>query len=192
MKHQYQRLLRNPRTLIGFYFLFFISLPGGIAPIHAGLPVDLSKGIGVLAEYESNARQHARTLVRLAANDAITSDDYHKGQSLYAEAKAGFDGWIDQLVFEIKFGSKGAPSPTHQAIEERARAKGNAFVEFVRKQNPGSGNRTRGPIADKIKSVFAMIVTGTTNVSSSEQTTVIQKLQAYKWPEFHAFETSLQ
>ncbi len=191
MMHQDQRIFRNSLALIVLYFLLFISLLGGIPPARAALPVDLSNGIGVLAKYKSNAKQHARALVRLAANDSITKDDYHKGQSLYAEAKAGFDGWIDQLIFEIEFGSKEAPSSINIAIEEKAKAKGDEFVAYVRDQNPRSGSLSRGPIADKIKSVFALIVTSIPKVNSTEQATVIKKLEEYKWPEFHTLEKSL-
>jgi len=87
-------------------FLSIVSLMcswlGGEAGGATELPPDVTKEIGILSQYKSNAEQQARILVGLAAEHDITKEDYRIGQSLYAEAKAAFDGWIDQLIFEVQ------------------------------------------------------------------------------------------
>lgn len=196
MKHQSQQTLRYLSALIALHFLVYIGLPGGVSQAYAKLPADLNKGINILAEYKSNAKQHAQLLVNLAACEEITKDTYYLGQSLYAQAKAGFDGWIDQLVFEIESGTLETLTPTHKAIQENAKAKGDEFVEHVLKQIQSS---TRGPTARKMISIFEsikevalLIARDITKVSPTEQSEVIQKLKGYKWPAFHTIEESLQ
>jgi NAD(P)-dependent dehydrogenase (short-subunit alcohol dehydrogenase family) len=197
MKHQDHRTLRHPLVLIVLYFLFFIDLPGGVPPTLAGLPADLSIGIGTLAEYKSNAEQQAQILVRLAADGDITKDDYLKGQSLYAQAKAGFDGWIDQLAFEIKSGTINAPSPSHEAMQEKAKINGDIFTKYVQAQLPkikrrGEFGRTFRSFFASIKDVVISIATGIAKASPAEQRAVIKQLKEYKWSEFHIIEARQQ
>jgi len=139
----------------------------------------------MLTKYKSNAEGHARILVHLAENDEITKDAYYKGQSLYAKAKAEFDGLIDQLVFEIEFGAKQTSYPFHEAFGEKAKAKSDAFERYVQKQFPGSQNGTRGLVADELKKVFEVIAASFSKKSFTEQTASIKMLEEYKWPEFH-------
>jgi hypothetical protein len=197
MKHQDQRTFRHPHVLIVLYFFFFIGLPGGVPPTLAGYPPDLSIGIGILAEYKSSAEQHAQIFVFMAADGDITKNDYLKGQTLYAQAKAGFDGWIDRLVFEIKSGTINAPSQTHEAIQEEAKAKGDEFTKYVQTQLPkikrrGEFGRTFRSVFSSIKDVAISIAAGITNMSSTDKITVIKELEEYKWSEFHTIEESLQ
>jgi hypothetical protein len=196
MKQQNQRTFPHPLVLIILHLLFFIGLPGGVPTTLAELPPDLSTGIGILAEYKSNAEGQAQILVGLAAENDITKDDYRKGQSLYAQAKAGFDGWIDQLVFEIQSGPIEGLSPNHEAIQEKAKAKGDAFTKYVQVL---LGKGSRGEIGRTFKSVFASIqevatsiAEGFTKVPPAEQPAVINKLEEYKWPEFHTIEERRQ
>jgi hypothetical protein len=196
MKHQDPRTLRHPLVLIVLHLLFFTGLPGGAPPTFAELPPDLSTGISILSEYKSNADQHAQILVDLDAENDITKNDYRKGQSLYAQAKAGFDGWIDQLVFELQSGPIESLPPNHEAIQEQAKAKGDAFTKYVQEL---LGKGQRGVVGHTFKSVFASIqevatsiATGFTQVSPAEQPAVINKLEEYKWPDFHTIEERRQ
>jgi hypothetical protein len=165
-------------------------------PVCAELPSDLAQGIGVLSEYKSNAEQHAQILVGLATEEDITKDEYRKGQSLYAQAKAGFDGWIDQLIFVVQSGKTQLLSPQYESIQMEAKAKGDAFTKYVQEQFLGN---PRGEVGDAFKSVFASIndvargiVKGFSNVSPTDQPEVIKKLEGYKWPEFRTIEQGLQ
>jgi hypothetical protein len=169
---------------------------GRIMPVFAELPSDLAQGIGVLSEYKSNAEQQAQILVGLAADEDITKDEYRQGQSLYAQAKAGFDGWIDQLIFEVQSGKTELLSPQYESIQVEAKVKGDAFTKYVQKQFLGN---PRGEVGDGFKSAFATIkegalsiLKGFSKVSTTDQPEVIKKLEGYKWPEFRIIEQRLQ
>jgi len=190
------RLSSHLRMVLCVFILVPAFFVGGMMPACAELPSDLAQGIGVLSEYKSNAEQQAQILVGLAADEDITKDVYRKGQSLYAQAKAGFDGWIDQLIFEVQSGKTELLSPQYESIQMEAKVKGDAFTKYVQKQFLGN---PRGEVGDAFKSVFASIndvaigiVKGFSNVGPTEQPEVIKKLEGYKWPEFHTIEQRLQ
>jgi hypothetical protein len=168
-------------------------LLGWSATALAELPPDLAKNIGILSDYKSSAEQHARILVGLAAAEDITRENYRTGQSLYAEAKAAFDGWIDQLTFEVQSPKTGGLSRQYDTMQQKAQSKGDAFVNFVRQQF--MGDRRRGETADVLKSVFASmkevgqsIWEGVTRGSVPDRTELIEQLQAYKWSSFQRLE----
>jgi hypothetical protein len=159
----------------------------------AELPSDLAQGIAILSEYKSSAEQHARLLAGLAAAHDITKENYRAGQSLYAEAKAAFDGWIDQLIFEVQSPKTAGLSLQYDTMQEKAQSKGDAFVKFVRQQFLGDGRR--GETAEVLKSVFASmkevgqsIWKGVTHINGVDRTQVINQLQAYKWSPFQRLE----
>ena len=190
------RLISQLRVVLCVFMLLPIFSGGRVMPACAELPSDLAQGIGVLSEYKSNAEQQAQILVGLAADEDITKDVYRQGQSLYAQAKAGFDGWIDQLIFEVQSGKTELLSPQYENIQMVAKVKGDAFTKYVQKQFLGN---PRGEVGDAFKSVFASIndvaiaiVKGFSNVSSTDQPEVIKKLEGYKWPEFRIIEQRLQ
>ena len=196
MSQLINRLIPQLPLVLCVFILVPVFSGGGIMPVCAELPSDLAQGIGVLSEYKSNAEQHAQILVGLETEEDITKDEYRKGQSLYAQAKAGFDGWIDQLIFEVQSGKTELLSPQYESIQMEAKVKGDAFTKYVQKQFLGN---PRGEVGDAFKSVFASIndvaraiVKGFSNVSPTDQPEVIKKLEGYKWPEFRAIEQRLQ
>ena len=190
------RLIPQLRMVLCVFIMILVFSGGGMMSAYAELPSDLAQGIGVLSEYKSNPEQQAQILVGLATEEDITKDDYRQGQSLYAQAKAGFDGWIDQLIFEVQSGKTELLSPQYESIQMEAKAKGDAFTKYVQKQFLGN---PRGEVGDAFKSVFGSlndvaksIVNGFSKVSPTEQPEVIKKLEGYKWPEFHTIEQRLQ
>ena len=190
------RLIPQLPVLLCVFIMVPVFSGGRIMPAYAELPSDLAQGIGVLSEYKSNAEQQAQILVGLAADEDITKDVYRQGQSLYAQAKAGFDGWIDQLIFEVQSGKTELLSPQYESIQMEAQAKGDDFTKYVQKQFLGN---PRGEVGDTLKSVFASIndvaktiVKDFPKVSPTEQPEVIKKLEGYKWPEFRTIEQRLQ
>ena len=164
-------------------------------PVCAEGSATLAQGIGILSEYKSNAEQQARILVGLVTGEDITKENYRKGQSLYAEAKASFDGWIDQVIFEVQAGKTEMLSPQYEIIQKTAKAKGDAFTQFVREQFLGN---PRGEIGESFKSMFAkiqevgqLIFQGLRQASSPDKTETIRKLETYKWSPFHLIEQSI-
>ena len=197
MYHRPNRLILQLQVVLCVFLLGPVFSGGRVMPVCAELPSDLAQAIGVLSEYKSNAEQQAQILVGLAAEDDITKEDYRKGQSLYAEAKAGFDGWIDQLIFEVQSGKTELLSSQYESIQMEAKAKGDAFIKWLQKEFLGS---PRGELGDANKGVFSVsfndlaraIVKGISNLSPTEQPEVIKKLEGYKWPEFRIIEKRLQ
>ncbi len=191
-----QNAFAFPLPHLLFTIVLTLFLFSGGSPVFAELPSDLAQGIGILSEYKSNAEQQARILVGLAAEEDISKDDYRKGQSLYAQAKAAFDGWIDQLVFEIQSGKTALLSPQYETVKEAAKAKGDTFTKYVQEQFLGKSRR--GEVADVFKSLFASITdvgravkNGFSQASAPDQAQAIKKLEAYKWSPFHVIEQSL-
>ena len=190
------RLIPHLRMVLCVFMLLPIFSSGGIMPAYAELPSDLAQGIGILSKYKSSAEGQAQILVWLAAENEITKDEYRKGQSLYVEAKAGFDGWIDQLIFEVQSGKTELLSPQIESIQLEAKVKGDAFTKYVQKKDLGN---LRGGVGDGFKSAFdslkegaLSILKGFSKVSPTDQPEVIKKLEGYKWPEFHTIEQRLQ
>ena len=147
----------------------------------------------MLSEHRSFAEENARILVGLAKDHDITLEEYRMGQSLYAEAKAAFDGWIDQLVFEIQAGNQNQPSHQYETLETRAIATGDKFTMFVKELFLGQSRR--GKTGDLLVSFFAKIkdagravLNGLKDTSRPEQERVIAQLKGYKWPTFETFE----
>jgi hypothetical protein len=168
-------------------------LLGGAATVVAELPSDLAQGIAILSDYKSNAEAQARILVGLAADHDITKADYRTGQSLYAEARAAFDGWIDQLIFEVQSPKTDGLSHQYETIQKNAQTKGDAFVTFV--QHQFLGHSRRGETADTFKSVFTsmkdagqFLWKGLSHGGGPDRSHVIEHLQAYKWSAFERIE----
>jgi hypothetical protein len=171
--------------------LFLSWLLSGSATAGAELPSELAQGVAILSEYKSSAEQHARILIGLADAHDITRENYRMGQSLYAEAKGAFDGWIDQLIFKVQSPNMRGLSNQYAMMQEKAQGKGDAFITFVRRQFLGR----RGDTADAMKSVFASmkevgqsIWNGVTQVSAPDRILVMERLQGYKWSPFQGLE----
>jgi len=148
----------------------------------------------MLSEHRSFAEESARILVDVAKKHEATLEEYRMGQSLYAEAKAAFDGWIDQLVFEIQAGNQNQPSHQYETLETRAIATGDKFTLFV-KELFLRGYSRRGRTGDLVVSFFEKlkdggraVLNGLKDTSGPEQERVIAQLKGYKWPPFETFE----
>ena len=183
------------RSVAFLVVLTLLVVVVGSPPVLAEVQDDLAQGYAILAKYKSSAEGQAKILVGLDAEEDISKKEYRKGQSLYVEAKAGFDGWIDQLIFLFQAGKTELLSPQYESIQREAKTKGDAFTKYV--QDLFLGN-PRGEVGDGFKSVFASIkevgssmLKGFTKVSPTEQPEVIKKLEGYKWPEFHIIKKSL-
>ncbi len=157
--------------------------------IWAESPSEMENAIGVLAQYKSYAEQQARNLTTLATAKEITEDQYRAGQILYMEAKASFDGWIEQLIFEIRSGLTDKGSPHYETMRETAQIKGDAFSTFVNKYF--LPKRRRGAVGDLLKSFFAnmkdvgpSIMKGFVNGGNADRTYIIEQIKGAKWRAF--------
>jgi hypothetical protein len=97
----------------------------------AGLAADpdpLAEAMGALAREKSAAEQYAVVLATVGKKDMAT---YLRGISLYAEAKAEFDGLIAQLVTGLRDGHDPTTSEAFKQALQRAAEKRIAFTTFV-------------------------------------------------------------
>ena len=186
------QVILQPQVVLCVFILVTVLSGGRIMSVYAELPSDLAQGIGILSKYKSSAEGQAEILVVLAAENEITKDEYRKGQSLYVEAKAVFDGWIDQLIFEVQSGKTTLLSPQVESMQLEARVKGEAFTKYAQKLFLGD---LRGGVGDgflnafgSLKEAALSILKGFSKVSPTDQPEVIKRLEGYKWPEFHAIE----
>lgn len=172
-------------ALILFLDCFFVG--GSLAA--AEIPADLGKSIGVVAEYKSNAEDQAQMLVIMFNDESINKTTYRQGQSLYAEAKSGFDGLIDQLIFDIQYGNTEALSPKFEGIQLAAKSTGDRFIEFVQKQL--YPDQSRGLTAGRMRRLFETIrevgisiMRGSIKADDSARSKIINQLEQYKWSPF--------
>ncbi len=155
------------------------------------LPPDLGKSIGKFAKYKSNAQEKAQMLILLFNDETIDRMTYRQGQLLYAEAKASFDGLIDELIFDINNGNTEAQSPQFEGVQKAAKSTGDRFIEFVRKQF--FRKQGRGETADRMKSLFETIrevgisiIDGSIKADDSDRSKITSQLEGYKWLPFEA------
>jgi hypothetical protein len=84
--------------------------------------------IGEIAEQRSLAEQWAKTL---KSDWPEGSKEYADGRAIYIEAKASYDGWIEQLKFDIISGN--TPDKTsHRAKLDEAIKKAEDFINYMK------------------------------------------------------------
>jgi hypothetical protein len=101
--------------------------PANIAPQQNSITT-FADGIRVLGHERSAAEAYAILLDTHGKKD-ITR--YVEGIRLYAEAKADFDGLVEQLKFDLNEGRDPKSSPQFGQVLEAAASKRIAFTDFV-------------------------------------------------------------
>jgi hypothetical protein len=97
----------------------------------------LAEAIGRLAQERSQAEEAAALLKKFEPGDV-------DGRALYAQAKAAFDGLIEQLLADLAQGRDPKASPAFQASLDTAAAKRAAFgahVDAVAKAHVPAGGK---------------------------------------------------
>jgi len=152
----------------------------------------LAEAIYLFAGEKSAAEQVA---VMLKENAANNPSKLARGILLYADAKAAFDGLIEQLEYETQGPNSPQASATfderlHSAVKKRV-----AFVSYVVEDVlPPAPPGSKGPLGDIIKGagdlVNGLTVAGVTiwrevrNVSKEKRDEVRAQLDRQKWREF--------
>lgn len=114
-----------------FFVILFVSAAFGLANAEEAEPASgltLSEAIGLFAHEKSAAEQYGVLLSTLAKNDAA---QYVRGIQLYADAKADFDGLIEELRADLAVGQEPAQSAKFQTALSAAAQKRVAFTSFV-------------------------------------------------------------
>jgi hypothetical protein len=152
----------------------------------------LSEAIYTFAREKSAAEQVAVLLKENAVNDA---SKLSRGTLLYADAKAAFDGLIEQLEYDLQGPNSPQASATFDSRLQTAVQKRVAFVSYVADDvlppvRPGS----KGPLGDIIKGggdlIKALSDAGVTvwrevrNVNKDKRDDVRAQLDRQKWRQF--------
>src|ERR1700722_14232955 len=148
-------------------------------------------GIRVLAREKSLGEQFLTLMDMFGRQDV---GQYAKGVTLYAEAKAEFDGLISALEQALEQPRPPDQSATFQVVLDRAVEKRVAFTGFVSDTIlPQNGGTTKG-IGDFIKVVPELITALTKaeisiwqashSAGEARRTEMRQELEAVRWPPF--------
>jgi hypothetical protein len=112
-----------------------------------------SEAIRLFASEKSSAEQYAVILSTVEKNDAA---QYIRGIKLYADAKAEFDGLIEELRFDLLNGQEPASSTKFNDALKEAAKKRVAFTSFVSDEVDKLGS-TRSLLPDVIQSVPELV-----------------------------------
>ena len=110
-------------SLLGLSFLLASLYPAGVSQANP-----LAEAIGYLKKEQSLAESYAGLLKGFGKQDIAT---YARGIQLYAEAKAEFDGLIEQLLVTLRQGESPDTSATFQQKLEKAANRRVAFTDFI-------------------------------------------------------------
>lgn len=92
------------------------------------IPPEFSEAIGVIAKERTRAEHWGSTLKRNYAKD---TKEYKKGEALYVEAQAAFDGWIEQIKFDLRAGNDIEKSDQYKKSLKEAAEKSQIFINYV-------------------------------------------------------------
>jgi hypothetical protein len=154
-------------------------------------PHSLAEAIGVLAREKSSAEQYAVILATVGKKDV---NIYLRGVTLYAEAKAEFDGLVEQIEFSLRDGRDPTTSDAFTQTLEKAAQKRIAFTDYVLKDVVGKAEGVR-PGLRSIVSIVPDLIKAITDaglaiwrefraVGKEKQDAILAELAALKWRPF--------
>lgn len=85
------------------------------------------EGINSIAKEKSKAEDWAAVLKR---NWKPGAPEYKRGQELYIDAKAEFDGWVQQLKVDLQSGKSRSAKEHEKRLAEPVK-KAQAFIDYV-------------------------------------------------------------
>ncbi len=92
--------------------------------VSVGIPPETSDAIGTISEKKSLCEGRARQIKNYYSKDA---EQYKEANKLYIDAKAAFDGWIDQFKFVLTANIDINNSATYKESLNKASEKGDIF-----------------------------------------------------------------
>jgi len=137
-------------TLLSMTTLGHPSAAQQTPPSDALTPSDAMR---LFAREKSAAEQYAVILSTIGKNDAV---QYIRGIKLYADAKAEFDGLIEELRFDLLNGREPASSATFNEALKKAAEERVAFTSFVSSKVDELGG-ARPLLPDVIQSVPELV-----------------------------------
>jgi hypothetical protein len=160
--------------------------PGGSA---WGQPSsEWSREIETFAQQKNKAEDSARQLKKGYVKKKLSEQSLQKGEILYNDAKAAFNGYITQYQFDIRAGRQPSQKNLQVAVE-----KSEKFNAYADEQVYGA---SRGPA---VVAVIASLVTALTKAglniwgeyrraTKQEREALSQELDKLKWQPFEQIE----
>ena len=151
----------------------------------------LGEAVGVLAREKSAAEQYAVVLATVGKKHIET---YLRGVTLYADAKADFDGLIEQLRFSLRDGYNPTKSDKYTAALNVAAEKRIAFTKFVSSDVIGKIEGKKPGLPDVISAVPELIKaisdaglsiwTAFHNATKERRDAILVDLDRLRWKSF--------
>ena len=152
-------LIRRGKLGAGIILLLGIMLIlDAIGSAGAQVANQLAKDWGTIVEQKSRAEEFVRMLKVAHRKGKIDDTVLERGQCLYSDGRAAFDGLISRLQFEIRAGQRDR-SNTEEQIIRPAVEKSEAFTGYVEHVLFG---KNRGPTA--VVAAVAAVISALTNV----------------------------
>ncbi len=177
------------RTFVLTAFLW--SAFGTLARGAADDPIPLTDAVGVLGREKSAAEQYA-VILATVGRENITN--YLRGITLYADAKAEFDGLITQLRFNLREGHDPSTSDAFRQALRSAAEKRVAFTTFITNDVIGEIKGAKpglpmiiGAAPDLIKAITEAglsIWAAFRNAAKEKQDAILDDLEHLKWRSF--------
>ncbi len=178
---------------VGICFMVIIeTVSFCIGPAMAQAESDFSKAIQLLANEQSLAESYAFILHEFGKEDL---SNYATGIRLYADAKAKFDGLIEQLKYDVRSSQSPAASTTLDIKLNQAAKHWVAFTDFVTEEiirdDPGKKNPVIiAGIAAAPDLIKALSEVGKTiwqeyrDADQQQKQEILDQLESMKWKGF--------
>ncbi len=179
---------RRVARVLGLYCLGVVSIAACSAP--ADKDKAFAEAIGTLAKEQSVAESYVLLLEDFGKADPRR---YARGIQLYAEAKAEFDGLIEQLKYNLTRGNPPNTSPAFETVLRRAAQQRVAFTSHVTELlGDGEGRRAAAGVITSVTALIpALTDAGKTiwqeyrAVKDARRKEMISQLEALKWRPYH-------
>ncbi|ETW95524.1 MAG: hypothetical protein ETSY1_30235 [Candidatus Entotheonella factor] len=150
-----------------------------------------SKAIRVLARERSQAESYV-SLIHTVAKAEVSK--YARGILLYADAKAEFDGLIEQMKADLTRGKSPDTSSDFQKQLQQAVDRRTAFTTYVSEQIVGDEEGRKGAVTGAATAVTLLTLLGKASltiwkefrqVSDTRKKAILTQLDVLKWRAFH-------
>ena len=175
----FQRLLAKAVLVLSFLVAF--------GPVGSALGQPSGPGLGdieIFAQQKDRAETFTRLLKKSYEKKKLSEPSLQKGESLYNEAKAAFNGYLTQYQFELKAGRQ----PSQKSLSEAVK-KSEKFTAYADEQVYGV---SRGPVAVGMLTTLIAALTKAgvdfykeyRKVNQEQREILIQELEKLKWQAF--------
>jgi hypothetical protein len=179
-------------SVLGLSLLLASLYPTGVSQANP-----LAEATGYLKKEQSLAESYAGLLKGFGRQDIAT---YARGIQLYAEAKAEFDGLIEQLLAALRQGESPDTSAAFQQKLEKAAKQRVAFTDFIGQEvlsKVPEGTKSLAAIlkipgviggvtelASALKDAGRAIWQGYRQSSEQERAAIVSQLETLRWKPF--------